>query len=63
MPLPTNESDDETKIYYSGNGGVRGKNAENILPAPRVMLSFYHILFKVNDSAIRAQDLLDHVKK
>lgn len=62
MPQPTSE-ENETKIYYSGNGGVRGKNAENILPHPRIMLSFYHIMFRVNDSAVRAEDLLTHARK
>lgn len=65
MPRVTLENDDEktTRIYYGGNGGTDQKNIEDMLPNCRILLSFYHIRFRVNDSNRRAERLVADARR
>lgn len=62
MPQETQDNKGPTRIYWGGNGGTDQKNAEDILSPCRIMLSFYHIHFRVNDSNRRAARLTKDAK-
>lgn len=62
MPPKTKDQNERTRIWYSGNGGCECNNAEDILPAAHIMLSYYHIRFRVNDSRVRLENISDGKK-